>query len=166
MIDKLMIVAHPDDEIIFGGAALLAEKGWKVICVTNGQHQVRSREFKQVMKDIGAEFEMWNYRDKWGGDFDRKALKKDIEKVIKANPQINRIVTHNKKGEYGHTQHQALHEIVKDIAQEKLYIFKRSDQKLDKEVINQKYKLLKRYKSQDIGWLKKYIEYESVRKHR
>lgn len=166
MINKLMIVAHPDDEIIFGGAFLLAEKGWKVICVTNGGNKVRSKEFRKVMKDIGAEYEMWDYKDKWGGDFNRKSLKKDIENVLKANPEITMIVTHSKGGEYGHSQHKALHEIVKEIAPDKLYIFKRSKQKLDKAVLRRKYTLLKRYKSQDIDWLKKYIEYENIRKYK
>ena len=32
-VDKLMIVAHRDDETIFGGNELLSEKGWKVIAV-------------------------------------------------------------------------------------------------------------------------------------
>lgn len=161
-----MIVAHPDDEIIFGGAFLLADKGWKVICVTNGRNKTRSKEFRKVMKDIGAEYEMWDYKDKWGGDFNRKALKKDIERVLKNSPEINMIVTHSKRGEYGHTQHKALHEIVKEIAPDKLYIFKRSKQKLERGLLKQKYRLLKRYKSQDIGWLKKYIEYENVRKYK
>ncbi|MCM3782125.1 PIG-L family deacetylase [Neobacillus mesonae] len=166
MIDKLMIVAHPDDEIIFGGASLISEKGWKVVCVTNGGNKVRSKEFSKVMRDVGAEYEMWSYKDKWGGSFDRKALKKDILKVLQDHPQIIKIVTHNKRGEYGHTQHRALHEIVKEIAQERLFIFKRSKHKLDRKMLKQKYKLLQRYKSQDIGWLREYIEYESIRKHR
>ena len=34
--DKLMIVTHPDDELIFGGRLLLDKKGWKVVCITNG----------------------------------------------------------------------------------------------------------------------------------
>ncbi|HDR7646817.1 TPA: PIG-L family deacetylase [Bacillus mycoides] len=40
MLDKLMIVAHPDDESIFWGAALINENGWKVICLTNGDHYI------------------------------------------------------------------------------------------------------------------------------
>jgi mannosyltransferase OCH1-like enzyme len=35
--DKLMVVAHPDDELLFGGLAILREPGWKVICITNDQ---------------------------------------------------------------------------------------------------------------------------------
>ena len=34
---KLMVVAHPDDETIFGGAQLLTEPNtWQVIVITNG----------------------------------------------------------------------------------------------------------------------------------
>ncbi|NUU74909.1 PIG-L family deacetylase [Paenibacillus xylanilyticus] len=166
MFNKLMIVAHPDDEIIFGGAQLIKGKGWKVICVTNGKNKVRAREFRKAMKDVGAEYEMWSYKDKWEGDFNRKALKKDIAQVLQANPQITMIVTHNKKGEYGHTQHRALHQVVRELAQEKMYIFKRSKYKLPEDLIKQKHKILKRYRSQDIEWLKKYTDYESIRKLR
>ncbi|MNC76802.1 hypothetical protein D3C75_1286050 [compost metagenome] len=76
------------------------------------------------------------------------------------------IVTHNKKGEYGHTQHRALHQIVRELAQDKMYIFKRSKHKLSKDLLKQKYQILNRYRSQDIEWLKKYTEYESIRKLR
>lgn len=161
-----MIVAHPDDEVIFGGANLIAEKGWKVICVTNGGNKVRSKEFKKVMDDIGATYEIWKYKDQWGGDFNRKALKRDIKKILRDNPQIKIIVTHNKRGEYGHTQHKALHKIVKEIAGDRLFIFKRSKQRLSSKTLKRKYKLLDRYQSQNIKWLKKYIEYESIRKHK
>ena len=35
---KLMVVAHPDDETIFGGAQLIREPNqWEVLVITNGQ---------------------------------------------------------------------------------------------------------------------------------
>lgn len=74
--NKIMIVAHPDDETIFGGTQLLQEKGWLVICVTNGDNQVRCGEFTKVMKKIDAHFEIWNYYDEWDGDFDRYSLRR------------------------------------------------------------------------------------------
>ena len=37
--NKLMIVAHPDDETLFGGGELLKHKGeYKVICLDYGNH--------------------------------------------------------------------------------------------------------------------------------
>ena len=43
--NKVMIVAHPDDELIFGGAELIQNKGYKVICITNQDNIQRKKEF-------------------------------------------------------------------------------------------------------------------------
>ena len=42
---KLMVVAHPDDETLWGGAHL-TEGGWFVVCLTNGYNEVRKNEFE------------------------------------------------------------------------------------------------------------------------
>ena len=43
MIDKLMIVAHPDDEALFGGAELLTHsKEYKVIAVDEYHNHIRT----------------------------------------------------------------------------------------------------------------------------
>jgi LmbE family N-acetylglucosaminyl deacetylase len=44
--NKLMIVSHPDDEVIFGGSALLEEEGWRVVCLTNGNNPLRRKTMK------------------------------------------------------------------------------------------------------------------------
>ena len=49
---KLMVVAHPDDETLWGGAHL-TEGGWFVVCLTNGYNEVRKNEFYEVMKESG-----------------------------------------------------------------------------------------------------------------
>src|SRR6187399_1797175 len=61
--DKLMIVAHPDDELIFGGAELVSKPGWKVVVVTNctqGSANLftphmpdRNKEFSSIMNKLG-----------------------------------------------------------------------------------------------------------------
>ena len=46
---KLMIVAHPDDELIFGGAELIKHgPDYKVVCITNKNNKIRSSEFKNL----------------------------------------------------------------------------------------------------------------------
>ena len=66
-----MIVAHPDDETIFGGR-LLAERApdgrapaacWTVVSVTNGGTAARRAEFQRAVRAAGARFEMWDYAD-------------------------------------------------------------------------------------------------------
>ena len=46
---NVMIVAHPDDETIWGGMHLLKDK-CLVVCLTNGDNEIRSKEFKEVIK--------------------------------------------------------------------------------------------------------------------
>ncbi|WP_438347843.1 PIG-L deacetylase family protein [Paenibacillus sp. FA6] len=163
--NKLMIVAHPDDETIFGGAQLIQEKGWKVICVTNGDNKVRCKEFKKVMKKVDAEYEIWKYEDKWGGDFDQSRLKSDLEEVLARQP-FDKVVTHNLEGEYGHTQHQVLSKLVHELIEKDIYVFHTSDIKLDDDILAKKREILKCFKSQDIKWLKKYIQFEEIKKVR
>ena len=74
--DKLTIVAHPDDEVLWGGGHLY-DKGYLVVCVTNGRNKVRSQEFKDVVKASGNECIMLEYPDKVRGKRDDWALVKD-----------------------------------------------------------------------------------------
>jgi len=163
--DKLMIVAHPDDETIFGGAQLIRERGWLVVCVTNGDNKVRRKEFTKVMSRVNAEFEMWTYKDRWKGDFDRPRLRSELAQVLSRKP-VRKIVTHSLQGEYGHTQHIALSEVVHELSDRDLFVFDRTDRRLDEETLAKKEKLLSYYRSQDIGWLKKYIRYEGLKQIR
>ena len=47
-VNKVMIVAHPDDETIWGGAHLLKDD-YLVICITNGNNDVRKEEYKNAL---------------------------------------------------------------------------------------------------------------------
>ncbi len=44
-VDNLMIVAHPDDELLWGGAHLLRDN-YLVVCITCGPNITRVNEFK------------------------------------------------------------------------------------------------------------------------
>ena len=44
---KLMIVAHPDDEVIWGCGHLMSGD-YLVVCITNGKNEVRAKEFADV----------------------------------------------------------------------------------------------------------------------
>lgn len=85
--NKLMIVAHPDDEVLWGGGHLM-EGGYMVVCVTNGKNEVRSKEFYRVMKESGNEGIILDYPDKVRGKRDdwsrvRSSIISDLEKVMK-----------------------------------------------------------------------------------
>lgn len=147
-IDKLMIVAHPDDESIFGGNALLNEKGWKVVCVTCGYNKIRKKEFERAMAMVGVDsFEMWNFKDSLNESLEIPEIIDKIDKVIKEK-KYRKIITHNQEGEYGHTQHINLYNIIKNLNVDNLYVFNASSNKLSKKEIENKINLLKIYKSQ------------------
>lgn len=150
---KLMIVAHPDDETLFGGGLLLS-KDWTVICVTGGDNPVRRKEFLSVMKEVDADCEIWSYPDVWEGHFNMSLLSKELVRVIRGR-RWDMIVTHNSEGEYGHTQHKALFSIVSSLVKTGLWVFKYPVGKLwqlDPKVVEKKRELLQMYKSRLPGF--------------
>lgn len=143
---KLMIVAHPDDESLFGGASLL-EGGWKVICVTNGDNPIRRAEFENVMNSTNSEFEIWDYYDNYNTPLDEPKLQNDLLKAIQCQTW-EKVATHNHEGEYGHPHHIQIHLLVKSIVP-KLWVFNFSkNQILSDDIWQQKLHLIQFYKSQ------------------
>ena len=117
-VDKLMIVAHPDDEMIWGGSHLI-DDNYLVVCITCGTDEKRVKEFKNVMNATNDEYIMLSYPDKTNGERDNwqkvyNDITLDIEKIIKMK-NWDLIVTHNEKGEYGHIHHIMTNSIVTSI---------------------------------------------------
>lgn len=125
--NKLMIISHPDDEIFWGLDCLLNEKSWKVICITNGNNKLRKNRFTKVLKRLKAEYEIWNFKDHYRWPFSPNEKREIISKlkVEINNPKIEKIVTHNPLGEYGHITHIQISKMVSEILkdQKKLYFF-------------------------------------------
>lgn len=144
---RLMVVAHPDDEVIFGGAHLLQERHWKVICITNGDNPVRSREFKKVMRLVGADYEIWNYRDTYSDAFDITNLRRDLQRLMQQN-RFEMVVTHGLKGEYGHPQHKVIARLMRSLVPHNLYAFAVGKRVLAQSVLSKKKQLLEVYRSQ------------------
>lgn len=103
--NKLMIVAHPDDESLWGGGHLL-DKGYFVVCLTNGNNTVRRSEFYAALKEYGCQGIMFSYpdlergkRSDWSNYSD--IIAKDLN-VLLTYKRWDMIATHNPKGEYGH----------------------------------------------------------------
>lgn len=117
-IDKLMIVAHPDDEMIWGGSHLI-DDNYLVVCITCGRVSERITEFQNVMKETNDKYIMLNYPDKTNGERDNwqtsyEDITLDIEKILNMR-DWKLIVTHNEKGEYGHIHHIMTNSIVTSV---------------------------------------------------
>lgn len=166
--DKLMVVVHPDDELIFGGRELLSGHGWKVVCITCGtllsnnklkfySTNIRRKEFERVMDKLNCSYEIWDYEDSLTNDrWNEEALEKDLARII--NEQIYRkIVTHNLDGEYGHIQHKKISRMIHHLKPKNLYVFGCDSSQIN-PCLDEVYSLLKLYSSQK-ETIKKYHRY-------
>lgn len=115
-VNKIMIVAHPDDETLWGGGHLLTGN-YLVICLTNGYSKTRTKEFKDALAISGDQGIILNYPDVMNGEVYYweghiyKSIKKDIDKLLKYK-RWGEIVTHNPDGEYSHKHHKMTSDIV------------------------------------------------------
>jgi len=144
--NMLMIVAHPDDEIIFGGAELIQNaSNYQVICVTCGEHDSSKHDFEKVMNELGVcSYEIWDYKAEF--ELFENKLVDDISKIINSK-KWDKIVTHNPIGEYGHIQHKQIFDIVKELTDD-FYIFTKTPEILSSDVLDKKKNILDLYESE------------------
>ena len=124
-VDKLMIVAHPDDEMLWGGMHLIKDN-YLVVCLTNANTSRygtrRAKELQAVLEKTGDKGIILNYPDyNNAGKVDdwtsyEKAIKKDLTVLLKYK-KWKEVVTHNKQGEYGHKQHRQTNRLVTECFQ-------------------------------------------------
>ena len=164
--NKLMIVAHPDDETLWGGSQLI-EDDYVVVCITCGQSKSRVLEFVNVMHTTNDKYIMLGYPDKTDGERDNwdtvyNDIKKDIEDIVNLK-DWELIVVHNPEGEYGHQHHKMTSEITTEVVENKdiLYYFGRYYSKktigdhydelvsMSNKTLNTKKKLIGMYHTQD-----------------
>ena len=151
-LKKLMIVAHPDDELVFGGAELIKNgPEYKVVCISNKNNKVRSREFKNVMKKLAVDsYEMWDFQDSLHDYITSLDENRPYEEKLFKNLfsiKWDKIVTHNPIGEYGHPKHKRLFETIKKMCT-KFHVFGKSSKKLPDDILKKKLELLNLYKSE------------------
>lgn len=118
-VDKLLIVAHPDDEILWGGGNLLSQSGWFVLCSSHVNDPVRSLEFYSTMSYCNVtRYMMFNVEDTYTEDpleadrlYDGSTFDKALQELSRKEWKV--VLTHNEKGEYGHEHHKKVHRMVK-----------------------------------------------------
>ena len=118
-----MVMAHPDDEIIFGWP-ILQNKSYKkalLVCSTDRTNKERAwcSHRREILLELCSEFnircycldndsEFYRYETR-SGTFS-KTCAQITEKIISINP--GKIFTHNPMGEYGHLDHMLVHNLV------------------------------------------------------
>ncbi len=119
-LDAVMIVAHPDDDGLFGGALQkrLRFLKWGIVCLTYSLDHQRGQELVSWQNSLGtptATIQFLNFPDD-PSDLLRKessfsvALIKDALNALDIRAKL--VVTHNSLGEYGHPHHTDLHQAV------------------------------------------------------
>ena len=154
--NKLMIVAHPDDEILWGGSGLIEDK-YLVVCITCGTKKSRVYEFVNVMHETNDKYIMLGYPDKTNGERDNwetvyDDITKDINEIVNLK-DWEQIVVHNPDGEYGHQHHKMTSAITTEVVSNKdvLYYFgkyysKKTIKEHYEELVPMKNKILEKKK--------------------
>ena len=162
---KIMIVAHPDDETLWGGANLY-KNGYFVVCLTNGYNLARANDYRNLLKFTNNNGIILNYpdiqdriRDDWSEV--KKGILKDLSKILNYK-NWETIVTYGPDGTTGHIHHKKTCEYVTQVAKKSnkfkyLYYFGKYYHK------NKIPKNLTRITKEDYNIKKKEIEiYKSV----
>lgn len=113
----LMMVAHPDDCVIFGH--LFYDKhrdlDWHICYLTYDRDHPRSLPYQDYWRGRGVGTTWLGFPDLWGSvkqghlGFDRDAAIYAIRSQLEG---YDLVLTHNSQGEYGHPHHLLIHEAV------------------------------------------------------
>jgi LmbE family N-acetylglucosaminyl deacetylase len=114
----LMLVAHPDDEILFGYHDIY-HNNVDVICFTGKNDTIRSVEFKNCMTVVNIQNNhMLDFPDSSSNQWKEFTNLQIIDNYIKPllNESYDMIVSHDSKGDYGNLQHIRVNSIVTSLA--------------------------------------------------
>ena len=152
--DKLMIICHPDDEMIFGGSVLVSDPGWRVVCLTNKGIPERLSEIEKSLHKCGImDYVVYDLEDRLEIPLDEEKIESIISEEINSK-EWKLVVTHNSIGEYGHPHHYQVHKKVKELIERDknldiLWVFDKQKEKLPQYILDRKNRILEEiYKTQ------------------
>lgn len=125
-IKALMVVAHPDDCVIFGFPLYSTHKqfDWTICYLTYKKWELRAHEITGFWNKRSVTTKFLGFTD------DFKFVKQGTtgfneeearEKILESLNGFDLVVTHNIDGEYGHVHHIFVHNVVKEIDIPQIY---------------------------------------------
>lgn len=112
---KLMVVAHPDDETIWGGRRITGDprNTWHVICCTMPGDRERVARFGDALNVLGATGEILPIPDETRPmSLDEQSIVTGRVSDFLTENDITELVTHGPAGEYGHPRHKQLNQLI------------------------------------------------------
>ncbi len=117
----VIVVAHPDDEIIWCGGQILRNPDWDwmLVCLCRAEDPSRRPRFRTVCDRLGVCGRIFNLDDSNPLKPIRPGL--DIARpIMEAAGQMewDLVLTHGENGEYGHPRHCQVHQVVFDLVRD------------------------------------------------
>lgn len=125
-LKALMMVAHPDDCVIFGFPFYSTHKNfeWSVCYLTYENWDWRAQELTKFWKSRSVATSYLGFTDDYR-EVDKGNLGFDgaiaIDKIKQSCSGFDLILTHNQNGDYGHIHHVFVHDAVKELSVNQLY---------------------------------------------
>lgn len=117
-INRVIFIAHPDDEILsMGNFVLNNPENLLIICITNGGNLVRLNEFTGLMTELKIQYQIWNYKDGLDVKWNQGKVREEMRSILNQKNDWEMVITHNRDGDYGHYQHKQVYTLVTSIYQ-------------------------------------------------